>query len=201
MTGLSEWLQDIGESMTRKVAQNVSRRSFLSGLAKSVAGAAMLPLLPVDRSEASENGSDNGAFKMAMSHENGEKSGSSMSRKEKFAANAQTEDPTKCNYWRYCATDGYQCASCGGGPTTCPPGTEPSPSSWVGSCINPDDGEEYLIAYRDCCGKDSCARGACLDTIEETPTYRPQRNNDIVWCFGTSMVYHCSSAAVIGKAS
>ena len=33
------------------------------------------------------------------------------------------------------------------------------------------------------------------------PVYRPQLNNDSVWCFGApSMVYHCSSAAPIGEA-
>ena len=33
----------------------------------------------------------------------------------------------------------------------------------------------------------------------ELPVYRPQTNNDIIWCFGTSsMEYHCSTAALIG---
>ena len=33
------------------------------------------------------------------------------------------------------------------------------------------------------------------------PTYRPELNNDIIWCFGApSMVYHCSGQVVIGKA-
>jgi len=33
------------------------------------------------------------------------------------------------------------------------------------------------------------------------PIYRPQFNNDIVWCFGSSsMMYHCSSAALVGLA-
>ena len=128
-------------------------------------GGALLPLLPFDR----------------------------RGSKELFAASAQTNDPTQCNYWRYCAIDGYMCSCCGGGPNVCPPGSTPSPTAWVGSCINPDDGQTYLLAYRDCCGKGSCGRCSCLNTEGEMPVYRPALNNDIIWCFGVpSMVYHCS---------
>lgn len=166
------------ERIARSVAQRTSRRSFLTRLAGYVAGASALPLLPVDRTIFIKN-----------------------ANAANFAATAQTEDPTQCNYWRYCAHDGYSCACCGGGPSTCPPGSHPSPTSWVGSCINPDDNKTYLIAYRDCCGKDSCGRCACLHLEGEMPVYRPQLNNDIIWCFGApSMVYHCSSAALIGEA-
>ena len=161
------------EKLSRRVAQRSSRRSFLSGVARVVVGGVLLPLLPVDRT----------------------------GRKEAFAADAQVADSTQCNYWRYCAIDGYLCSCCGGGPSTCPAGSSPSPSSWIGSCINPADGKTYLLAYRDCCGKDSCARCLCLNTEGEMPVYLPQLNNDIVWCFGApTMVYHCSSAAVIGEA-
>ncbi len=166
------------ERLSRLVAQRSSRRSVLARLGTALVGGALLPILPVDRS---------GGIRRA--------------RAEAFAATAQTTDPTQCNYWRYCAIDGYMCSCCGGGPSTCPPGSHPSPSSWVGSCINPDDGQAYLIAYRDCCGKDSCGQCACLALEGEMPVYRPQLNNDIVWCFGApNMVYHCSSAALIGKA-
>jgi len=35
----------------------------------------------------------------------------------------------------------------------------------------------------------------------ETPVYRPQGDNDIIWCFGLStMSYHCSTAALVGLA-
>lgn len=166
------------ERMTRGVAQRSSRRSFLTRIAGLVAGGAALPLLPVDRTIFVKT-----------------------ARAAEFAATAQTSDPTQCNYWRYCAIDGYVCSCCGGEPSTCPPGTSPSPTSWVGSCINPDDDKTYLIAYRDCCGKDSCARCPCLALEGEMPIYRPQLNNDIIWCFGApSMVYHCSAAALIGEA-
>ena len=147
-------------------------------LGKAMVASAALPLLPVHRkAQAGELSS-------------------------RFARNAQTKDPTRCNYWRYCASDGYLCACCGGGPSTCPPGTAPSPTSWVGSCVNPEDGKTYLIAYRDCCGTDSCGRCECLGQEGDMPSYRPQLNNDVIWCFGaSSMVYHCSSAALVGLAN
>jgi methylamine dehydrogenase light chain len=166
------------EGSSRRCAQRISRRSLVSMLGKALVASAAIPLLPVNRkAQAAELSS-------------------------RFARNAQTKDPTQCNYWRYCASDGYLCACCGGGPSTCPPGTAPSPTSWVGSCVNPEDGKTYLIAYRDCCGADSCGRCECLGQEGDMPSYRPQLNNDIIWCFGaSSMVYHCSSAALVGLAN
>lgn len=178
MLGGSNLVDRLFEKMSRKVAQNVSRRHFISGVGATLAGATMLPVLPVHRkAHAADAGK-------AWADE----------------VKAQTKDPRACNYWRYCSSDGYLCSCCGGGPATCPPGSSPSPTSWVGSCLNPDDGKMYLIAYRDCCGKDSCPQCACLGTAGEMPTYRPQLNNDIIWCFGgSSMIYHCSSAAIVGQ--
>ena len=172
------------EALSRTTAQHTSRRGFVQRCGAWLLGTAALPLLPVARrARAAEPGKARGKFASA------------------FANQAQTKDPTQCNYWRYCSSDGYLCACCGGGPNTCPPGTTPSPTSWVGSCINPDDGKTYLIAYRDCCGQDSCGRCSCLGQEGDMPEYRPQVNNDIVWCFGsTSMVYHCSSAGLVGLA-
>jgi len=175
------------ESLTRHAAQRTSRRSFLQLCGGWLVAASVIPLLPVSR----------GAQAAEPRH------GKKITAKyaSAFANKAQTTDPTQCNYWRYCSSDGYLCACCGGGPNTCPPGTTPSPTSWVGSCINPDDGKTYLIAYRDCCGQDSCGRCACLGQEGDMPSYRPQVNNDIVWCFGaSSMVYHCSSAGLVGLA-
>lgn len=172
-------LDKIGERLTRQAASSMSRRNLLARLGTSLVAAAVVPVLPMSR----------------KAHAQQTEAG------ELFAQTAQTDDETACNYWRYCASDGYLCSCCGGGPSTCPPGTTPSPTSWVGSCINPDDNKTYLIAYRDCCGKDSCAKCACLGLEGEMPVYRPQLNNDIIWCFGApSMVYHCSAAALIGEA-
>jgi methylamine dehydrogenase light chain len=168
------------EQLTRRAAQRVSRRSVLAAFGTLMASATTIPLLPVSRKAQAAP-----VNKAELA--------------SRFARSAQTTDPTQCNYWRYCASDGYLCSCCGGGPSICPPGTAASPTSWVGSCINPDDGKTYLIAYRDCCGQDSCARCACLGQEGDLPTYRPQVNNDIIWCFGaSSMVYHCSSAALVG---
>ena len=174
------------EAFTRGAAQRTSRHGFLSQCGLWLIAASALPLLPVARrAQAGEPPAGKPGRKFAS----------------EFANGAQTSDPTRCNYWRYCASDGYLCACCGGGPHTCPPGTSPSPTSWIGSCINPDDGKTYLIAYRDCCGQDSCGRCLCLGQEGDMPSYRPQVNNDIVWCFGaSSMVYHCSSAGLVGLA-
>jgi methylamine dehydrogenase light chain len=169
------------ERLSRRTAQRSSRRGFLALCGGWLIAASSLPLLPVAR--PAQGAEPKKRFASA------------------FANEAQTPDPTQGNYWRYCASDGYMCACCGGGPHTCPPGTTPSPSSWVGTCINPEDGKTYLIAYRDCCGKDSCGRCACGNLEGEMPEYRPQLNSDIVWCFGAaSMVYHCSSAGLVGLA-
>jgi methylamine dehydrogenase light chain len=173
------------ELTSRRVAQRVSRRSFLTRCGGWLVASSALPLLPVSRRAQAGDAPQKPKGPFAS----------------EFANQAQTKDPTQCNYWRYCSSDGYLCACCGGGPSTCPPGSSPSPTSWVGSCINPDDGKTYLIAYRDCCGKDSCGRCSCLGQEGDMPEYRPQVNNDIVWCFGaSSMVYHCSSAGLVGLA-
>jgi methylamine dehydrogenase light chain len=110
-------------------------------------------------------------------------------------------DPGDCDYWRYCAIDGFLCSCCGGSHNTCPPGTEMSPVTWIGTCHNPADGRNYVISYNDCCGKSSC--GACLCQRDEgdRPPYRPDKTNDINWCLGTSSAaYHCSTAIVVGVA-
>ena len=111
-------------------------------------------------------------------------------------------DPQNCDYWRYCALGGTLCACCGGSATACPPGAEPSPITWVGTCRNPVDDKDYLISYNDCCGKDICARCFCHRTERDKPVYFPSKSNDILWCFGTeSHAYHCTVAVVLGTVS
>ena len=121
---------------------------------------------------------------------------------DQFTRNAQTTDDKKCNYWRYCAIDGVLCTCCGGGVHTCPPGTTPSPTAWIGTCVNPADNRSYLIAYRDCCGALACRTDcSCVANQRETPSYRPQTDNDIIWCIGLpTMNYHCTTAALAGLA-
>ena len=110
-------------------------------------------------------------------------------------------DPQSCDYWRYCAMSGTLCTCCGGSYTSCPPGSEASPITWVGTCTNPVDGRDYLMSYNDCCGKPVCDRCFCHRTERDKPVYFPAKANDILWCFGTeSQAYHCTVALVIGKA-
>jgi methylamine dehydrogenase light chain len=77
------------ETLTRALASFSSRRSFLSRFGILMTGAAFLPVLPVDRSRASE--SEIAAAGKARTYP-----------PHSFAATAQTTDETKCNYWRYC---------------------------------------------------------------------------------------------------
>lgn len=170
---------DVSERLTRNLARFSSRRGFLSRLGVALLAAPVLPLLPVARSaRAAEPKTD-------------------------FELNSQTTDDTKCNYWKYCGSDGVLCSCCGGSHHTCPPGAEPSPISWIGTCINPEDGRSFVIAYRDCCGKPMCGAGKpcwCDNSDRELPTYRSSLNNDIIWCFGnSSATYHCSTAALVGE--
>lgn len=170
------------ERITRRLAGYSSRRGFLSKLGMAMVAAPVVPLLPVARVTAAE-----------------------PSKKTDFERYAQAKDPNKCDYWRYCAIDGKLCGCCGGGVHTCPAGAEPSPISWIGTCLNPEDGRSYVIAYRDCCGKPICTAGKdcdCHAGDRELPTYRAQLNSDIVWCFGNaSATYHCSTAVLVGLAN
>lgn len=168
-----KWLDRLTESRTRGLARTVSRRGFLGRLAGAVAGGAVaVPLLPVARAEG-----------------HGE------------AGAAEIGDPNSCDYWRYCAIDGFLCGCCGGSHNTCPPGTEMSPITWLGTCENPADGKSYVISYNDCCGKSSCGNCLCQRNERDRPIYRPQTANDLNWCLGTkSAVYNCSTAIVVGKA-
>ncbi|MAN62266.1 MAG: methylamine dehydrogenase (amicyanin) light chain [Parvibaculum sp.] len=109
-------------------------------------------------------------------------------------------DPESCDYWRYCAIDGYLCSCCGGTHTACPPGTIMSPITWVGTCLNPGDNKHYIISYNDCCGKSGCGRCGCVRNEGDKPMYLPQASNNINWCAGGSadIIYNCSTAIIIG---
>ena len=171
------------EFLSRRIAAASSRRSLLARLGAWSVAAPVFPLLPVSRVQAAPV-----------------KAGIAKAPTP-FGAAAQAKDDGQCNYWRYCAIDGYLCTNCGGAVHSCPPGTMPSPTSWIGTCFNPSDGKSYLIAYRDCCGQDACAQSMCLGTDGDEPAYRPQSNNDIIWCYGaSSLMYNCSTAAIVGMA-
>jgi methylamine dehydrogenase light chain len=182
-TGIDGW----SERSVRRLAGGTSRRGVLSKLGLAIVAAPVFPLLPIERAKAQTASSP--------------PPGTVLPDLTDFQKKAQTKDDTECNYWRYCAIDGSLCSCCGGGVSSCPPGAEPSPVSWVGTCINPDDGKAYLIAYRDCCGKSTCGQCGCDNADRETPLYVPQLNNNVLWCFGTkSKEYHCSTGVLVGKA-
>jgi methylamine dehydrogenase light chain len=111
-------------------------------------------------------------------------------------------DAATCEYWRHCAIDGFLCACCGGSVTTCPPGTEAAPITWVGTCRNSVDGKDYIISYNDCCGKGACGRCLCNRNEGDRPTYRPQLANDYNWCVGSKsdLPYHCTVSRIVGVA-
>ena len=163
------------ETTARRLARRTSRRSFLGRVGTALVGAASVPLLPVARAAAQEA--------------------------SRATAPPESGDPTSCEYWRHCAIDGFLCSCCGGTQTTCPPGTEMSPITWIGTCRNPGDGKDYIISYNDCCGASLCMRCRCTRTEGERPVYYTSKNNDLLWCFGTkSRAVHCSVAIVLGQA-
>lgn len=113
-----------------------------------------------------------------------------------------SDDPTSCDYWRYCAIDGFLCACCGGSATSCPPGTESAAITWVGTCRNAGDGRQYIVAYNDCCGKGSCGRCLCNRNEGDKPLYRPTSANDYNWCVGSNagVPYHCTVSRIVSVA-
>lgn len=176
MTVIDRWVT----AAARRLARRSSRRSVLGRLATVLVGGAALPLLPIARAGAIKRPPIPG---------------------EPDAA-APIGDPQSCEYWRHCAIDGFLCSCCGGTQRSCPPGTEVSPVTWVGTCRNPLDGKDYIISYNDCCGKHVCGLCFCHRNQGDKPIYFPHRANDINWCFGTtSVVYNCSTAIVLGVAT
>ena len=166
-------LDRLFEKSSRHLARRTSHRSLLGTLGGLLTGAAVLPLLPIDRGSRAYAGE----------------------------AKPGADSPESCQYWKYCAIDGYLCSCCGGSSTACPPGTAPSPISWVGTCHNPDDGRDYMVSYNDCCGKTTCGTCDCTRAENEKPMYRPSRNNDLNWCMANADAnYHCTVSVILGVA-
>jgi methylamine dehydrogenase light chain len=176
MRRIDRWAAD----GTRRIARGTSRRGFLARLGAWLVGGAALPLLPVGRAAAAERPGAPGE------PDPGEPQG----------------DPTHCHYWRHCAIDGFLASCCGGSASSCPPGTQMSPVTWLGTCRNPRDGVEYVISYNDCCGKDMCGRCFCQRNEGDRPVYFPAKSNDVNWCMGTvGVVYNSTVAVVVGVAT
>lgn len=176
-------LDKLSEIAVRSLARFSSRRGVLASLGGLLGGGAFFPALPVARAQEGSGSGYPGVSPQSTG--NPEDPG----------------DPASCDYWRYCAIDGFLCSCCGGSQNACPPGTEMSPITWIGTCTNPADGKRYIISYNDCCGKPACGRCLCNRNEGERPMTRPQSNNDINWCLGTSTAaYTCSTAVIIGVA-
>ena len=167
-------LDQIFEHSSRSLARRTSRRSLLGTLGQVLTGAALLPLLPIDRA----------------------------SRAQAAEGKTKASGPESCDYWKYCAIDGFLCSCCGGTSTSCPPGTGSSPITWVGTCHNPGDGRDYIVSYNDCCGKASCGRCLCNRNENDKPLYMPFASNDYNWCAGSQVgiAYNCSTARIVGVA-
>jgi len=163
------------ERRIRSAAQTHGRRSFLRRIGTIIIGGAMLPMLPFDRSFGA------GA-----------------------ASAADQSDDSKCEYWAYCSMNGTRCAACGGSASQCPPGSQASVVSWVGTCTNPVDKKAYLVSYNDCCGKVDCdvpQEAFCSRHEGERPGYRIGAYNDANWCMAnTNVSASCTVAVVVGVA-
>jgi methylamine dehydrogenase light chain len=177
---MSSFLVSMREALDRRVelgmrtaAQTRGRRSFLSRLGTAIVGGAVLPMLPFDRSAGAD-----------------------------AAPKSAHGDDTKCDYWAYCSLDGTRCNACGGSASQCPPGSQASSVSWVGTCVNPKDKKAYLVSYNDCCGKAGCMEDAtCSNNQGERPGYRMGGFNDMNWCMAnTGKGVHCSTSVIIGVA-
>jgi methylamine dehydrogenase light chain len=168
-------LDRLVEHSARALAKRTSRRSLLASLGRILTGVALIPLLPIDRSANAQT--------------------------PKPAAVAPSAPEQSCDYWKYCAIDGFLCSCCGGTSNSCPPGTQASPITWIGTCHNPTDGRDYIVSYNDCCGKASCGDCFCNRNEGEKPMYRLSRNNDVNWCMANSEAnYHCSVSVILGVA-
>ena len=171
-------IDQLFEKSSRALARRTSRRSLLAALGQVLTGAALIPLLPVDRSARAAEPA-----------------------KSAKPAKPATDDPKSCDYWKYCAVDGFLCSCCGGSSNSGPPGTAPSPITWIGTCHNPSDDRDYIVSYNDCCGKVSCGNCECNRNEREKPMYRPSRNNDLNWCMANAdSNYHCSVSVILGVA-
>lgn len=163
---------ELGENLTRALARRMSRRNALKVLAKALVGSAfIMPVLPLARNASAAP-----------------------------AGAGEQDDENSCDYWKYCATDGFLCNCCGGSVSQCPPGATPSPISWVGTCHNPHDGKDYMVAYHDCCGKTACGRCYCASEKGTRPGYAFFRDDDVNWCMANqNLMYHCTISVIVGQ--
>ena len=161
------------ETSARQSARQFGRRSALARMGGVMMGGAAAAALPFDRAWGAVPTGGDGTY-----------------------------DDKSCDYWRYCALDGFLCTTAGGSKSSCPVGAEASLVSWVGTCHNPGDNRDYLISYYDCCGKTAFSGAQfCLRSKGERPAYSMGLHNDINWCMSNANKgYHCTVALVVGVA-
>jgi methylamine dehydrogenase light chain len=154
-------------------------------------GAALLPLLPIDRSSRAEAAERWHCSAPARQRRPPVRPDQARARQIRRAASIGSIAPS---------TD--SCAPAAAAPrSSCPPGTSPSPITWIGTCHNPADGRDYIVSYNDCCGKTSCGNCECNRNEREKPMYRLSRNNDVNWCMANAdSNYHCSVSVILGVA-
>ena len=169
-------LDTLLEAAARRLARTTSRRGFLARVGTAIFGVAAVPLLPVSRASAQS---------------------SREAAPDDSKLSGVAADPTSCEYWRYCSIDGFLAACCGGTYTSCPPGTEMSRVTWIGTCRHPIDGKDYIISYNDCCGNAFCGRCMCNRNQGDRPVYLAGKSNDINWCMGTSTTAYSSTVAIV----
>ena len=169
----------VRRARTRRSRARTSRRGFLARLATLLVGGAALPLLPVARAHGATRAPAPGE------PDPGTPAG----------------DPGDCDYWRHCAIDGFLCSCCGGTQRACPPGTEMSPVTWIGTCRNPGrrQGLRHLVQRLLRQGHLRAVllppqRGRQADLL-------PDKANDINWCMGRAGVVYNSTAIVLGVAT
>ena len=169
-------LDGLFEAVARRLARTTSRRGFLGRIGTALLGAAAYPLLPVSRASAQ---------------------GAGAGGPDESKLSGAAGDPTSCDYWRYCSIDGFLSACCGGTHRSCPPGTEMSRVTWIGTCRHPIDGKDYIVSYNDCCGNSFCGRCLCNRNEGDRPVYLSGKANDINWCMGTSTAAYNSTVAIV----
>jgi methylamine dehydrogenase light chain len=183
-------LDRLFERSSRSLAKRTSRRGFLGVLGQALTGTLLVPLLPIDRISRARAAETGTAPKSATT---------AAAPAPALPPKTTRDDPQNCEYWKYCAIDGFLCSCCGGSSHSCPPGTAMSPITWIGTCHNPGDSRDYIVSYNDCCGKTSCGNCECNRNEREKPIYRLSRNNDVNWCMANSdSNYHCSVSVILG---